>query len=92
MARKIHFCLTPQSKPERLAAQREVVQKSKPWEKSTGPVTDAGKKRSSQNGRVHGLYSEEHKQLKKALHSTEKSMRALEAALDTEDGTVDESR
>jgi|GEM_PF-4155932 len=35
--------------PERRAAARERALKNKPWEKSTGPKTAAGKARTSQN-------------------------------------------
>lgn len=39
--------------------QREVIKKSKPWEKSTGPKTLKGKEIVSCNGLKHGLRSKE---------------------------------
>ena len=36
---------------ERKAKQREAIQRWKPWEKSTGPRTDAAKATSAGNGR-----------------------------------------
>jgi hypothetical protein len=35
--------------PEQRQRQRELIQRWKPWEKSTGAKTPKGKKRSSQN-------------------------------------------
>lgn len=35
--------------PERRARQSELIRQSKPWEKSSGPRTDAGKAISSRN-------------------------------------------
>ena len=35
--------------PEQRQRQRELIQRWKPWEKSTGAKTPEGKKRSSQN-------------------------------------------
>ena len=35
--------------PEQRQRQRELIQRWKPWEKSTGAKTAEGKKRSSQN-------------------------------------------
>ena len=35
--------------PERRQRQREAIKRWKPWEKSTGPRTEAGKLRSSRN-------------------------------------------
>ncbi|MGZ9097931.1 MAG: hypothetical protein ACXW30_06510 [Micavibrio sp.] len=40
--------------PEQRAAQAARIRALKPWEKSTGPVTKSGKKRSSQNALKHG--------------------------------------
>lgn len=39
---------------EQRAAQAARIRANKPWEKSTGPVTKAGKKRSSRNALKHG--------------------------------------
>ncbi len=36
--------------PERQARQVEAIRRWKPWERSTGPKTPAGKARSRQNG------------------------------------------
>lgn len=38
--------------PERRARQAEIIAKTKPWEKSTGPRTPEGKSTSSQNARM----------------------------------------
>lgn len=35
--------------PERRARQAELITAAKPWEKSTGPRTEAGKAKSSRN-------------------------------------------
>jgi len=35
--------------PERRARQAELIQQWRPWEKSTGPKTEAGKRGASQN-------------------------------------------
>ncbi len=35
--------------PERRARQAEIIQRTRPWENSTGPKTEAGKAVSSQN-------------------------------------------
>ncbi|OXJ21482.1 hypothetical protein CFB82_41200 [Burkholderia sp. HI2714] len=41
--------------PEQRAAQAEKIRRWKPWEQSTGPVTDEGKAVASQNALVHGF-------------------------------------
>ncbi|ARL88487.1 hypothetical protein BOC57_11220 [Burkholderia pseudomallei] len=41
--------------PEQRAAQAEKIRRWKPWEQSTGPVTDEGKAVTSQNALVHGM-------------------------------------
>ena len=43
--------------PERRAKQAAAIRTWKPWERSTGPVTEAGKASSSQNAFVHGGYN-----------------------------------
>ncbi|KAF1713883.1 hypothetical protein CSC71_05765 [Pseudoxanthomonas sangjuensis] len=35
--------------PERRARQSEAIKRWKPWEKTRGPVTEEGKRRSSRN-------------------------------------------
>lgn len=51
--------------------QSELIKRWKPWEQSTGPLTEKGKARSSLNSTKHGLRSKEwlevHAQLKKFL-------------------------
>jgi hypothetical protein len=44
--------------PERRAKQSADIRRYRPWEKSTGPKTPAGKARASQNGIQHGRFSE----------------------------------
>lgn len=44
--------------PERRAKQSADIRRYRPWEKSTGPKTPAGKARSSQNGIKSGRFSE----------------------------------
>src|SRR5688572_16702020 len=43
--------------PEGLASLRSWVCRTKPWLLTSGPTTTAGKRRSSQNARKHGLRS-----------------------------------
>lgn len=43
--------------PERRARQAEAIKRWKPWEQSTGPRTDDGKTRSSENALKHYLRS-----------------------------------
>ncbi|MCP9759297.1 hypothetical protein EGI20_08245 [Aquitalea sp. S1-19] len=42
--------------PERRAKQAELIRQWRPWEKSTGPTSEAGKANSSGNATRHGLY------------------------------------
>lgn len=78
MGQRVHFCLAKQSSPERIEQQREVMRRNRPWEKSTGPKSAAGKARSSRNGVTHGLTTRENLALKKAMRQTEKSLEALD--------------
>lgn len=45
--------------PERRARAAELIRTWRPWEKSTGPRTDAGKAASSTNALKHGARSAE---------------------------------
>jgi hypothetical protein len=42
--------------PERRARQAELIRKWRPWEKSTGPTTEAGKTAVSQNACKGGTW------------------------------------
>ena len=44
--------------PERKAKQAEAIRRWKPWEHSTGPKSDAGKRVASQNARLPPLSPE----------------------------------
>lgn len=46
---------------ERRKKQAETIRKNRPWEKSTGPKTAKGKKRSSYNALKNGTYSQKMK-------------------------------
>ena len=41
----------------------------KPWERSTGPTTDEGKGRSSQNALIHGGYNQATKAIKQEINA-----------------------
>ena len=43
---------------EQRQRQRELILRTQPWRKSTGPITAAGKAVSSQNATVHGFCSQ----------------------------------
>lgn len=93
MGQRVHFCLAKQSSPERIAKQRELMQRTRPWEKSTGPKSADGKARSSRNGVTHGLTTRENLALKKAVRDVEQSLDALDKATEdtaVEDGATDE--
>lgn len=49
--------------------QREIIIKSKPWEKSTGPKTRIGKETVACNPIKHGLRSKEGKALLRILYA-----------------------
>jgi len=53
--------------PEERAKHAAAMRKWKPWEKSTGPKTEAGKAASSQNALTRGLHTAELKRLRKLL-------------------------
>ena len=41
--------------PERRARQAEMIRQWRPWEQSTGPVTEAGKAKSAANAKTSGV-------------------------------------
>jgi hypothetical protein len=52
--------------PERRARQAELIRALKPWKKSTGPRTDAGKARCAANALKHGYRSRAYIEAKRA--------------------------
>ena len=64
--------------PEQRQRQRELIQRWKPWTKSTGAKTQQGKKRSSQNAYKTGKSLEVReliKQINKLLREQQKLIR-----------------
>jgi hypothetical protein len=52
---------------ERKTRQAQLIQRWKPWQKSSGPKTKSGKAACRMNAKKHGLRSLEWKELKRAL-------------------------
>ncbi len=52
---------------ERRRRQAEIIRQNKPWEKSTGPKTQAGKSRSKYNALKHGEYCAEWREVQEAV-------------------------
>lgn len=63
--------------PERKARQAELMRHWKPWERSTGPKTEAGKEVSKMNGWKHGRRSSETIELDRTLSSMTRQLREL---------------
>jgi hypothetical protein len=63
---------------ERRLQQSIMIRNWKPWDRSTGPKTDDGRRRSSQNALAHGGYKsnlkEELKMLKNFLREAQKQL------------------
>ncbi len=57
--------------PERRAKQAEAIRKWRPWERSTGPKTSAGKARVSRNGDRGG----QRPLMRKAIKTLNQAMR-----------------
>ena len=50
--------------PERRKKQSEMIRSWRPWERSSGPKTEAGKEIVSMNAEKHGAYGRKFKTLK----------------------------
>ena len=48
---------------EQRKKQAEIINKSKPWNKSTGPKSDEGKNKVSQNAYKHGMRSRDYDEI-----------------------------
>ena len=55
--------------PEEKAKQAEAIRRHKPWEKSTGPKTAHGKRRSSKNAFTGGHYTAQTRHIRKTLNA-----------------------
>lgn len=64
--------------PERRAKQAEWMRQNKPWLKSTGPRTPAGKEAVKHNALKHGYRSEDYAELIALLREQEKFRRCVE--------------
>lgn len=64
--------------PERRRRQAENIRKTKPWEQSTGPRTDAGKAACAQNAVKHGLETEEMLTLRRLLRAQRAFLRQID--------------
>lgn len=53
---------------ERRKRQADMIRKHKPWEKSTGPRTFAGKERVALNALKHGVNTPEYQHIKQVLY------------------------
>jgi hypothetical protein len=56
--------------PEQRAEQAAIIRQRRPWEKSTGPRTVAGKMKASMNATKHGTRSRGAQALREAVRST----------------------
>ncbi len=63
--------------PERRAKQAAAIRRWKPWQKSTGPKSTAGKQKASQNAYKEGGWAE----LQRELRVLKKMMREQEEML-----------
>ena len=63
--------------PERRQRQAELIRAWRPWERSTGPVSEEGKKRSAGNSTKHGARSARWKSLRREMREAERECREL---------------
>ena len=61
--------------PERRARQAELIRTWRPWERSTGPHTDAGKVRTARNGDKGGLWRIERDNLRELKKTVSELLR-----------------
>ncbi len=66
---------------ERRAAHAAAMRRWKPWERSTGPRTAAGKARAARNALKHGLYARPMRTLRRLLRRQRRFVRAIRVTL-----------
>lgn len=66
---------------QRRREQAARCRRNRPWEKSTGPKTDAGKDQSRQNALVHGLRGEPGRRLREVLRAQRDFVKSVAAAI-----------
>jgi len=77
----------PRWNDEARRQQAEIARQRKPWMKSTGPRTDAGKKRSAANAiTTHGLYTDNGRRLLAALKMQKALLATLSASIPAQAG------
>jgi hypothetical protein len=69
----------PNLTDEQRAARREMIHRTKPWLRSTGPKTTEGKAKAAQRWRRHGMRSKEAEVIRQWLHSLIKLAKAINA-------------
>lgn len=67
--------------PERRARHAAAIQRWKPWEKSTGPRTAAGKARAAQNAAKPWLKADPDRALQRALRAHERYLSDIHACI-----------
>ena len=65
--------------PEQRKRQSELIQRWKPWEKSTGPKSKDGKRTSAMRGLKTGEHTAEMRELRKMLAKNNQLLRSLMA-------------
>ncbi len=68
--------------PKRRARQAEIIRKTRPWRKSTGPRSKAGKASSKMNALKHGFRDAGWRALRKALTDQRRFLKTVNAALE----------
>lgn len=66
--------------------QAEIIREAKPWKKSTGPKTAAGKNKVAQNAYKHGLRSRDYDEICRLLRENNKKITHFLSALKLENG------
>jgi len=63
--------------PKYREERARLIRKTRPWEKTTGPRTPAGKAAAARNARKHGLRSAEVAELRRVLRAHAARLKSL---------------